>query len=73
MVTPWRFGTAKETGDALLEAPNCQAESAIKKELVVSGGMLHGVVTVSVVAVLEAIVRSCPAPVPMVILAVAPL
>jgi hypothetical protein len=35
--------------------------------------MLHGVVRVSVVAVLEAMVRSCPAPDPVVILAVAPL
>src|ERR1700728_1804607 len=73
MVTPWRFGTANETGDALLDAPNCQVESAIRNELVGSGGMLHGVVTVSVVAVLEAMVCSCPAPVPSVILAVAPL
>lgn len=73
MVTPWRFGTANETGDALLEAPNVQVDSAIKKELVESGGTLQGVDTVSVVAVLEAIVCSCPSPVPAVMRTVAPL
>lgn len=73
MVTPCRFGTEKETGDALLEAPNVQLDSAIRKKLVVSGWTLQGVITVSVLAVLEAIVASCPAPVPAVIRTVAPL
>src|SRR5580700_5186162 len=72
-VTPSRLGIANETGDALLEAPNCHVESAIRKKLVLSGWTLQGVVMVTVLAVLDAMVCSCPAPVPVVIRTVAPL
>jgi hypothetical protein len=62
-----------ETGDALLDAPNCQAESATRKALVVSGSISHFAVIVIVLAEFAAIVLYCPAPVPPEIRTVAPL
>src|SRR2546427_4626629 len=49
IVAPSRFGMANKTGDAALEAPNCQVEAATRKELVVSGSMSHLCKKVSVV------------------------
>ena len=73
MVTPSRLGTTNETGDALLEAPNCQAESATRKTLVASGCKAQFVIAVMVVAEFAAMVCSCPAPVPFEIRTVAPV
>ena len=63
-VSPPRFGTANCTGLLVASAPNCQPVSATTKELLASGISVHGGDTVSSVAVLAAIARSCPAPSP---------
>jgi len=71
-ISPAWLGISKFAGLLAASAPKCQAASATTKKLVASGGTTHAGATVSVVVVFAAIVCSCPAPVPRVILAVSP-
>ena len=59
-----RFGMSNPAGPWILSAPKCQLDSAITNELVASGSISQAGVTVTVVASLAVIERSCPAPLP---------
>src|SRR5580658_2754956 len=69
---PW-LGIWNSAGLVTETAPKCQLASAITNKLVESGTIDHPGVTVNVVALLDMICSSCPAPAPLVMRQTSPV
>src|SRR4051812_13592172 len=68
MTFPLLKGSSKTAGVVALTAPNRQEDSEMTKRLVTSGNTDHLEVTTIALRLFEAIARSCPYPVPSIIL-----